>query len=170
MTRRSHSVFRSALAILTLTAAGWGTAVMAQPGGGMQGGMHGISRMLEQVEATPEQRAQIEQITAAARADRAGEREAAQALRAQSLQLLAQPTVDAAALESLRQQMLAQHDRNSQRQMQLMLDVSQVLTPEQRQQWAEALQQRRDAMQRKHGRKQGDKQGHMGHHAMPGNA
>jgi len=161
MTQRSRSVLRTALAILTLTAAGWGTAVMAQPHAAMHGGGHGMSRLLEQVGATPEQQAQIEQITSAARAEAAGQREAAQALRAQSLQLLAQPTVDAAALEALRQQMVAQHDRNSQRQMQVMLDVSQVLTPEQRQQWAETLQQRQDAMKHKSGRK-GEQRGRPG--------
>ena len=46
--------------------------------------------------------------------------------------LFAQPTVDAAALEALRQKQMAMHDAASKRMMQAMLDVAQVLTPEQR--------------------------------------
>jgi Spy/CpxP family protein refolding chaperone len=62
--------------------------------------------------------------------------------------LFTQPTVDANAAESLRQQMLARHDAASKRMMQAMLDVSRVLTPEQRQQLAQHMKQRRDMMER----------------------
>ena len=62
--------------------------------------------------------------------------------------LFAQPTVDARAVEAVRQQMLQQHDQSSRRWMQAMLDASAVLTPEQRAQLAERMKQRRDMMQR----------------------
>ena len=62
--------------------------------------------------------------------------------------LFTQPTVDARAAEALRQQMLAQHDQASQRMLQTMLDVSRVLTPEQRKTLSDRMQQRRSMMER----------------------
>jgi Spy/CpxP family protein refolding chaperone len=44
--------------------------------------------------------------------------------------------------------MLARHDSASKRMTQLMLDVSRVLTPQQRQKLAERMAQRRDLMER----------------------
>lgn len=138
------------LAAVTLAAAG--TAFAAPPMAGHAGpgmtmfGGHGMARMLDQVNATAEQRSQIEQIAKAARADLQAQHESGRALREQAMQLFAQPTVDANAAEALRQQMLAQHDRASQRTMQAMLEVSRVLTPEQRQQLAERMKQRAEAM------------------------
>jgi Spy/CpxP family protein refolding chaperone len=62
--------------------------------------------------------------------------------------LFTQPTVDARAVETLRQQMLAQHDQASKRMLQTMLDVSRVLTPEQRKTLADRMAQRRSMMDR----------------------
>lgn len=141
------------LAVVTLAAAG--TAFAAPPAGGHAGhgmmmfGGHGMGRMLDQVQATAEQRSQIEQIMKATRTDLQAQHESSRALREQAMQLFTQPTVDANAAEALRQQMLAQHDRASQRTMQAMLEVSRVLTPEQRQQLAEQMKQRAETM-RKH--------------------
>jgi protein CpxP len=64
-------------------------------------------------------------------------------------QLFTQPTVDARAVETLRQQMLAQHDQASKRMMQAMLDGSRVLTPEQRAKMADMAGQRRAMMERR---------------------
>jgi len=64
------------------------------------------------------------------------------------MELFAQPTIDANAVEALRQKMLAEHDRTSKRITQAMLDSSQVLTPQQRAQLAEKMKARRDMMQR----------------------
>lgn len=121
----------------------------AMHGGGMSFmGGRGMERMLESVNATPEQRTQVRQIAQAAAADLKAQREASRALRERQMQLFTQPTVDANAAEQLRQQMLAQHDQRSKRVMQAMLDVSRVLTPQQRQQLAQKMQQRREMMQR----------------------
>jgi protein CpxP len=117
-------------------------------GPGMMGGGRHMERMLDAVKATPEQRTQIKQLTDAARADMQAQREAGRKLHEQSRELWTQPTVDARAAEALRQQMLAQHDAASKRGLQLMLDVSRVLTPEQRKQLAERMQQRRTMMER----------------------
>ena len=120
-------------------------------GHGMGGSPKYIARMLDSVNATPEQRTQVNRITEAAMADLKARREAAKSLREQQLALFTQPTVDANAVEALRKQMLAEHDLSSQRMVQAMLEVSRVLTPEQRQKLAETMKARHEKMGRHHG-------------------
>lgn len=117
-------------------------------GMGMMGGPRHIERLLDAVNATPDQRAQIQQILKTAQADMSVQREAGRKMHEQGQALFAQPTVDARAAETLRQQMLAQHDQASKRGLQVMLDVSRVLTPEQRKALAERMAQRRSMMER----------------------
>ena len=106
-----------------------------------------VDHMLDGLKASDAQRSQIKQIAQAAAADLKSERDAGRALREKSLQIFTAPTVDAAAAESVRQQMLAQHDAASRRMLQAMLDISRVLTPEQRAKMGERMQQRHQAMQ-----------------------
>ncbi|HOM12515.1 MAG TPA: Spy/CpxP family protein refolding chaperone [Rubrivivax sp.] len=115
-------------------------------GGGMFGGM--LGRMLDRVNATPEQRTQIQKIVQASADDMRKQREAGRELRDEAMKLFAQPTVDANAVEALRQKQLAQHDALSKRMTAAMLEISRVLTPEQRKQMSDYMQQRRDMMQR----------------------
>jgi protein CpxP len=117
------------------------------PGGAPFGG-HMLGRALEAVNATPEQRTRIGEIMKAAAADVRQQREASRGLREQAMSLFAQPTVDARAVEALRQQMVQQHDQSSRRWTQAMLDASAVLTPDQRKQLAERMKQRRDLGER----------------------
>ena len=132
----------------------------AQPGpgehhhhGGMEGpGLfmghgRGLDRMLDSVNATDAQRAQIKQIAQQAAADLKAQHESGRALRERSLQIFTAPAVDAAAAESVRQQMLQQHDASSRRMLQAMLDISNVLTPDQRAKLGEQIKQRRQQMQ-----------------------
>ncbi len=70
-------------------------------------------RMLDSVNATPEQRTQIRQITEAAVADLKAQRESGRELRQRSIELFKQPTVDANAAEALRKEMLVRHDASS---------------------------------------------------------
>ena len=151
----SGAGWRLLLATLTLAvAAGVSQTAMANPFGGhdghhsMMGGPHRVERMLDGVNATPEQRAQIKQIMQAAHTDMKAQHEAGRKLREQSQALFAQPTVDARAAEALRQQMLAQHDQASKRKLQVMLDVSRVLTPDQRKTLADRMEKRRSMMER----------------------
>ena len=140
-----------------------GTAALsawAQPGGhggpGMHGGgmmampMHGrmAERMLDSVNASAEQRAQVKQITERAAADMKAQHESGRALREQGLKLFTQPVVDGNAAEVLRQQMMQQHEQASRRMLQTMLEISRVLTPEQRKQLADRMAQRGDMMKR----------------------
>jgi Spy/CpxP family protein refolding chaperone len=120
--------------------------------GGMGGMLLAHPRQLEglfdSIGATAEQRAQIRQIADAARADLRAQREAGTPLHEQARALFAQPTVDEAAVEALRLQMLARHDAASKRGMQALLDVSRVLTPDQRQALADRMAERRERMER----------------------
>jgi Spy/CpxP family protein refolding chaperone len=146
-------------------AAAWAPPALAMPGGpdgghaqrgdAMHGGMampfahpRMAGRLLDSIDATPEQRTQIRTLVEAARREMRAEREAGRGLREQAMALFVQPTVDARAAEALRQQMLARHDSASKRMTQLMLDISRVLSPEQRKQLAERMAQRRDMMER----------------------
>ena len=120
------------------------------PGMGAEGmfmaGPERASRMfdhwLRDLNATPEQRQQIVQIAESAAKDLGALRDSRKALREEGLRLFTQPTVDANAVESLRQRQLALHDQTSRRMSQAMLEVSRVLTPEQRQTLAERMKQR----------------------------
>ena len=156
---------------LLALAAGVAQTALAAPGGSGGPGMHGgrghaegagahagmggmawsprhVDRMLDSVNATAEQRAQVTKIVDAARADMQAQRVTSQSLHQQSQALFAQPTVDARAAETLRQQMMAQHEQASKRLMQVKLDISRVLTPEQRKTLAERMESRRSLMER----------------------
>ena len=117
----------------------------------------GIDHMLDGLGATEAQRAQVKQIAMAAAADLKTQHEAGRALRDKGTEIFAAPTVDATAAESLRQQMLAQHDQASKRVLQAMLDVSKVLTPEQRAKLAERVKQRQAIMQERMQRERGQR-------------
>ena len=159
----------AAAGMLAIAAAGAAIDVHAQgmgghgqgPGPGMMmfGGSpehagRGVDRMLDGLGVSDAQRAQIKQIVVAAATDLKAQREAGRALHEQGMQIFAAPTVDAAAAEALRQQMLAQHDQASKRMLQAMLDVSKVLTPQQRAKMAERMKQRQAVMQERMQREQ----------------
>jgi len=107
-----------------------------------------LERMLDGVNASADQRSRIHEIMKSATTDLRAQREASRGMREQLMTLFAQPTVDARAVETVRQQMLQQHDQSSRRWMQALLDASAVLTPQQRTQLAERMKQRGERMQR----------------------
>jgi periplasmic protein CpxP/Spy len=117
-------------------------------GPGMMFGGHGrgLDRMLDSINATDAQRAQVKQIAQQAAADLKAQHETTRALREKAAQIFTAPTVDAAAAESVRQQLVAQHDASSRRMLQAMLDISRVLTPEQRAKIGEQMKQRHERM------------------------
>ena len=106
-----------------------------------------VDRMLDGLNATDAQRSQIKQIATAAAADLKAQHDAARGLHERALQIYTAANVDANAAEALRQQMLAQHDQASRRIQQAMLDVSRVLTPDQRAKIAERMKLRMAAME-----------------------
>ena len=115
-----------------------GPAMMAP--GGMFGGH--IERMLDVVNATDAQRSQIEAIFKAARQDLAGQHEAGMKLHQQMATLFTATNIDAAAIESVRAQMSAQHEAASKRLSQASIEAARVLTPEQRAKIAEVMKKR----------------------------
>lgn len=138
--------------LATLAVTAW-----AQPMGGMghhrghHGAMMGGSpeqmgrmadHMLDGLNATDAQRSQIRQIVQAAATDLKAQREASRGLRQRGMELFLAPNVDANAAEALRQQMLTQHDQASRRMMLAMLDISRVLTPEQKAKVGERMKER----------------------------
>lgn len=124
-----------------------GHGEMHAGGMGMMGGKH-LERALDRVGATAEQKAQIRQIADATRTDLKAQRENGKSLHEQQRALLAQPNIDARAAEAMRQQKMAQHDAVSKRMLQAQLDMARVLSPEQRQQLTQMMEQRRSQMQR----------------------
>ena len=102
--------------------------------------------LLKGLDVTEAQRTQVRQIAQAAAADLKPQQEARRALHEKGLQLMAAPTLDAAAAEAVRQQMLAQQDQAGKRMLQALLDIGRVLTPEQRVALAERMKQRQEAM------------------------
>lgn len=101
-----------------------------------------VDRMLKDLDATDAQRSQIKQIARTAAAEIKTQREAGRGLRERAMQLFTQPTVDANAVEALRQQQMSQMDQVSRRMSQAMIDISRVLTPEQRTKLAERMKAR----------------------------
>jgi Spy/CpxP family protein refolding chaperone len=167
-----HLLATAALALASFTTLVASAPALAQPAGmgpgmhgGMHAGMHGgggmghgmglplhpghLDRMLDSVGASAEQKAQIRTVLGNLRSDMKAQRESGKALHEQAAQVFSAPNVDARAAEALRQQMLARHDAASKRTMQAMLDVSRVLTPEQRSKMFEQMKQRR-AMAERH--------------------
>jgi periplasmic protein CpxP/Spy len=128
------------------------------PGRGGAGFLAGHPRMLDRaldaVNASAEQRSQIKAIATAAHNDLKALRDQGRTLREQSAALFTQPNVDARAAESLRQQLVAQHDQASKRTMQAMLEIARVLTPEQRQALAKRMAERRAMMERHRGERE----------------
>jgi periplasmic protein CpxP/Spy len=119
------------------------------PGMGMGMGPmsgRGMDRMLDGIDATDQQRAQIRQIMQSAMGDMRSQREGHRALLDRAMAVYTAPTVDANAAEQVRQQMLAQHDAASKRMTAAMVEASRVLTPEQRTKLAERMKERRARM------------------------
>lgn len=106
-----------------------------------------VDHMLDGLNASEAQRSQIKQIAMAASTDIKAQRDAGRGLREKGFQIFAAPSVDAGAAESVRQQLGALYDQGSKRMLQAMLDVSKVLTPEQRAKLGERMKERQAAMQ-----------------------
>ena len=115
----------------------------AFPGGhaGMagRGELGAMAQLLERVDASAEQKAQIKLIMQTARNDLGPVIAQLRGLRDQSAALFTQPAVDAHSAEELRLQMQALQGQFSKRKLQAKVDASRVLTPEQRSKMAELM-------------------------------
>lgn len=115
-------------------------------GGSPERAGRAADRLLDGLNASTAQRAQIRQIAVAAAADLQAQHDTGRGLQDRAMQLFTAPTVDAAAAESLRQQMTAQHEQASKRRLQAMLEVANVLTPEQRTKLGERMKAHQSVM------------------------
>jgi Spy/CpxP family protein refolding chaperone len=105
-----------------------------------------LDRMLKhlyvEVDATEAQKQALAPVLKAAARDLVPLHDRLHSARDQAVALLTQPTVDRAALESLRASQLALAEQASKRLTQALADVADVLTPEQRKALAERLAHR----------------------------
>ncbi len=106
-----------------------------------------VEHFLKGLNASDAQRVQITQIAQAAATDLQAQHAAEMTLHQQGMQILTAPAVDAAAAESVRAQLEAQHDQASRRILQAMIDVSNVLTAEQRAALGTRMQEHEAMMQ-----------------------
>jgi Spy/CpxP family protein refolding chaperone len=121
--------------------AGVGVAV-SQPWGGPGHGMGGplgnmraewgVNRMLDRLDATPEQKQKVAAIVKSALTDLEPMRASAASIRTDAARLLKADTIDRAEIEKLRAQRIAQADAASKRFTQAFADAAEVLTPKQR--------------------------------------
>ena len=102
-------------------------------------------RLVSSVDGTPEQKQKVGEIAKAAAKDLRELRKQAGDLRRQGMDLLKAPTIDRAAIETLRSQQMTVADAISKRVATAFADTAEVLTPEQRSKLAERMQSRRDA-------------------------
>lgn len=101
-----------------------------------------LDHMAQTLQLQPAQRDEIRRIAQAAAQDLRPLRDEARSLHEERRRLWTQTTLDAAAVETLRQRTLALHDRLSARVDRTLLDIGRVLTPQQRQQLADRMAHR----------------------------
>ena len=98
---------------------------------------HMLRHLYVEVDATDAQKQQLGPIVKGAVRDLLPLHERIHEARSQAVALLSQPTVDRAALEALRAGQVQVWEQASRRLTQVLADVADVLTPEQRKQLAE---------------------------------
>lgn len=103
-----------------------------------------IDRMIERLlsDATPEQKARVRTLANAAAKDLLPLRKQRRDAHQQGMTLLAQPSVDRAALEQVRATEMQLDDQTSKRMTSALADIAEVLTPAQRVRVAEQLAKR----------------------------
>mgnify|MGYP003339448234 CR=1 FL=1 len=122
----------------------------AQPRDPVQHAERMAKRLAAEVKATPEQEQRLKAIAQGAAKDLSPLRDKIAGARKQALTLMAAPTLDRNALEALRAQQVTTADEASKRLEQALLEVADVLTPEQRQKLAAHMQSRFGRFERWH--------------------
>ena len=156
-TLRSRRWIMAMLIAGSVTAAAGGSARIASAAQAVMahhGGQHGamdpaamdrhVAEMVDRVlpDGTPEQKARLAALVRSAHAEMAPAHEQLRQAHERARQLLMQPRVDRAALESLRAAQVQQLDAASRRLVQLIADAADTLTPEQRARLFEHMQGR----------------------------
>jgi Spy/CpxP family protein refolding chaperone len=128
---------------------GWGRPGRMDPEAMQHRMERRVSRLVEHVGGTPQQKDRILAIATAALAELRPLREQARAARRRGMDLLAAPVIDRTTLEQVRAAQMQAADAGSRRMVQAMADAAEVLTPEQRARAVERMKQRMD--RRRHG-------------------
>jgi Spy/CpxP family protein refolding chaperone len=102
-----------------------------------------VRHLAIEIDATAEQQDKLRAIVRDAVKDLLPAREKIMAARASARELLTQQTVDRAAIEKFRADMIATHDVVSKRVVQAVADAAEVLTPEQRRKISDMVAARR---------------------------
>lgn len=136
-----------------VVAIGIGAGVVAATGSGWHGGGHHgamrdfaewrLTRALDAVDATPQQKERIMAIAEAAHDELAPMMEEMRGTRGELAGLLAEPVIDTAAVEQLRASRMAALDGASERAVAALLEAAEVLDPAQRAALAARLEERR---------------------------
>jgi Spy/CpxP family protein refolding chaperone len=100
-----------------------------------------LDRLLDGLDLSAEQRSRLQALAQRGRQEMEADRAPRQALRQQSLAEWAKPQLDLAAIEGLRAQMTRLHDEGSKKMNALLAEAAQVLSPPQRAQVVQRLQQ-----------------------------
>src|SRR5262249_41204083 len=141
--RKRRVLLGSIITAVVVLAAGSALALAHGMGGGWRhGGMDAeemtehlqvhVQHVLEQVDATPEQKAQIKDTVAAAAKDLEALHEQHGGIHKELHEIFAAPTIDRARLESVRAEHMQALDAASKRCATALADAAEVLTPEQR--------------------------------------
>jgi len=152
--RRRRVIAGIAAAVVALIAGG--ALAIAHTGGmhGMHGGMDPdemaehfqvhVKHVLEDVDATPEQQAQIQAIMKTTLADLKGLHERAGSAHEELHAVFTAPAIDRTRLETLRADHMQLLDSASRRCVTALADAAEVLTPEQRAKLAQNMEKRRE--------------------------
>jgi Spy/CpxP family protein refolding chaperone len=107
-----------------------------------------IEHMLDGIDVSAEQKTRINAIVTATMNDMQPLRKQRTDARREAIEILTQPTIDRAKIEAFRVEKLKLAEAASQRITQGIVDVAEVLTPEQRAALAEKFSQRRGRRER----------------------
>jgi Spy/CpxP family protein refolding chaperone len=123
--------------------AGWGNddgeRGMGRHGGG---GMHGIGRMMDELDATPDQEKKLFAIFDEVRGEMRDTMIDFRSTRGEVLDILGAETIDREAVEKLRAERVAAMDAASKTMAAALIEAAEVLTPEQRAKLAGFIEER----------------------------
>jgi periplasmic protein CpxP/Spy len=122
---------------------GMGGHMMHAHMGGMGFGERGMSHVLDEIDATPEQEEKLWAIVDAARGEMRPMFRDLRDTREAVAEILAAPSIDRAAAEKLRSERVAAIDEASRKMTTALIDAAEVLTPEQRAKLVEHFKERR---------------------------
>jgi Spy/CpxP family protein refolding chaperone len=119
--------------------------LIADRGDGEDGLRFGEGRLIQELELTAAQQAQIETLKENHRTEMDGLREQMQPIKKEIRELMV-GTADKATIRAKHQEAQSLHTKIQDARFEQMLEIREVLTPEQRQKFADIMDQKRDQM------------------------